>query len=141
MKTTRTVLLLLLSCFLLSSTCSKRKECPQLVMDNRTDNKIYYHYSYDYPDTSINFQGRRIEGPWFTAEAQQKTKTYQNAEGTCLEEFFSNYSIQKLSVFVFDAAVVDTTPWEKIRQDYKVLKRLDLSLDDLSNNNYVIELQ
>ena len=117
MKTTRTVLLLLFSSFLLSSTCSKKNECPRLVVDNRTDKDIYYHYSYDYPDTSINFQSLGIDEGWLFLGAQQKTKTNKYSEGACLEEFFNDYSIQKISVFVFDAAVLATTPWEKIRQD------------------------
>ena len=36
-----------------------------------------------------------------------------------------------LNVFVFEASVIENTPWEVVARDYLVLKRYDLTLGDL----------
>ena len=43
-----------------------------------------------------------------------------------------------MSIYLFDAETVDNTPWETIREEYKVLKRYDLSLEDIQFLDYEI---
>ena len=142
MKITQTALLLLTSCMLLSSTCKKDDPdtfCKHLKINNNTDKPVYTLYSYDYPDTSLNFQSPRINPNARRLGPQSK----QNIDDThdCVGSDLSNPVIQKLSVFVFDAQLVDTIPWDQVRQRYLVQKRFDLTLDDLINNNYTFNLQ
>jgi hypothetical protein len=146
MKTTRTVLLLLLSCFLLSSDCGKYDygpKCPILHIDNKTDKKLYTIVSLDYPDTSMNFQNPVINVNNHHINAHSKGKVQYTNYQPCLENLYDNPSnpLEKISVFVFDAALLDAVPWSEIRKNYQVLKRYDLSHDDLVNFNYLIEFR
>ena len=36
-----------------------------------------------------------------------------------------------LSIFILDPVVLDSTPWEEVRDNYRILKRYDLSHEDL----------
>ena len=51
---------------------------------------------------------------------------------SCFERTFKieNYS-DEVFIYVFDSEVVENTPWEVVARDYLVLKRYDLTLDDL----------
>jgi hypothetical protein len=42
---------------------------------------------------------------------------------------------EKLTVFIFDAALVDSTPWPQIRQNYQILKRYEYTLEELQALN------
>jgi len=54
------------------------------------------------------------------------------------EEVFRRHNIDTLSIYFFDAETVDNIPWETIREEYKVLKRYDLSLEDIQFLDYEI---
>ncbi len=43
-----------------------------------------------------------------------------------------------ISVFILHADTINKYPWEEIRDGYKVLKRYDLSLEDLERMDYTI---
>jgi len=43
-----------------------------------------------------------------------------------------------MMVYVFDAHVIETTAWDSVKANYLVLKRYDLSLDDLKRMNWTI---
>jgi len=50
----------------------------------------------------------------------------------CYEATFNRDTYSDIVyVYVFDAAVVENTPWEVVARDYLVLKRYDLTLEDL----------
>ena len=40
--------------------------------------------------------------------------------------------------FIYDACILETTPWDTIKAKYIVLKRYDLSLQDLQQMNWTI---
>ena len=142
MKITLTALLLITSCFFLSSTCKKEEEpfCPLIKINNLTDKPIYTIYSFDYPDTALNFQN-----PIINPNAKKLSAHYKGPvtdKYTCLgDKLTGQTTIQRVSLFVFDAAELESTPWSEVRQKYQVLKRFDLTLDDLLNNNYTFDLQ
>ena len=43
-----------------------------------------------------------------------------------------------LSIYFFDADTVNICGWEEVAKDYKVLKRYDLSVDDLIKTNWTV---
>jgi hypothetical protein len=135
MKTTQTVLLLLLPCFLLSSKCKKdyTPPCTPLQLDNKTDRSLYVVLSYDYPDTSLNFQNPRVNPNTNRIAANSKATINPEPYATCMDGYFDYHPIEKISVFVFDAALVDVTPWNQIRQNYQVLKRFDLGKNEITS--------
>lgn len=56
----------------------------------------------------------------------------------CKMEDFFNFPADTLSVFIFHADTINKYTWEEIREGYKILKRYDLSYDDLKRMNWTI---
>lgn len=54
------------------------------------------------------------------------------------DEVLKELPADTLSIFIFDAMVYEGTEWEEIRNDYKILKRYDLSIEDLERLNYTV---
>lgn len=136
MKTTNIVLLLALSCFL-SLGCNEKETpyCNGLKLDNKTSKDVYVIISYDYPDTSLNFQSPRVNPASARIGARTKTEIKARYNYICVDTYFNGRPNDTLSIFVFDAALVDTTPWINIRQNYRIMKRFDVGKDDVLNNS------
>ena len=56
---------------------------------------------------------------------------------SCIEHQFGRIG-DSLFVYIFDAELIENTPWEVIAKDYLVLKRYDLTLEDLQRLNWKI---
>jgi hypothetical protein len=54
------------------------------------------------------------------------------------ESFFQELPKDTLSVFIFHTDTLNKYPWEEVRNGYMILKRYDLSLDDLKRSNFTI---
>jgi len=46
--------------------------------------------------------------------------------------------VDTLCLFIFDADVYNTCSWDEIKNDYKILRRYDLSLQDIKRLNHAI---
>lgn len=55
------------------------------------------------------------------------------------KSYFEHLPADTLSVFFIDNAIYDNEPWDSIRVNYQILRRLDLSIEDLKANNYTIK--
>ncbi|MBO9204400.1 MULTISPECIES: hypothetical protein [Niastella] len=133
MKFTHASLLLLLPCFFLSMTCHKSntRHCHyQIDFENKSDKSLTVVLSYDYPDTSINFQSPYIEHDFYGGIAPHQKWYVENGE-MCVESILLDHSYERVSLFIFDSEVLRTTPWSEVRKNYKVLTRYDFTLDDL----------
>ncbi|MDR2836889.1 MAG: hypothetical protein LBV69_12010 [Bacteroidales bacterium] len=51
---------------------------------------------------------------------------------------YNNGYTNVLSLFIFNADTFDTYSWDEIKNDYKILRRYDLSLQDIEMSNYMI---
>ena len=143
MKIPRAILLILFPCFLFSMTCDKKElntnSCHHsFQFNNQSDKLLYLVISYDYPDTGMNFQ-RPIFNRLTDYASPGKLETYVNYSDKCIEDIMLNNAYEKMSIFVFDAKLVDSTPWTQVRQNYMVLKRYDYSIDELRNCNFSID--
>ena len=140
MKSTCVFLLVLLPFFFLSMTCRKESDICHygLWLNNKTDKPVYVVASFDYPDTSINFQNPLL-GDNNIVWPHQRTDFLR--EGHCLENDIEVLSPgHKLSIFVFDADQLKyDSSWTQIRQNYQVLKRFDYTVDELRNTNFSID--
>lgn len=56
----------------------------------------------------------------------------------CFEDLLQSLKKDTLFVYVFDAEIVETTPWDTVLANNLILKRYDLSLEDLQNMNWTI---
>jgi hypothetical protein len=130
-------------CCLLLSGCpemDKLKDDPNdatLRIINGTSRDILFCPSFSFPDTSLNM------GSWFLNEQEQEIALVRS-------DSFKDYPRQwklllskenpdfRLMIFLFEKSTLETTPWDTIVKKYLVLKRYDLSLEDLEKKNWTI---
>lgn len=122
-------------CMLLCSSCGKDEDKHDLIMfTNNSSELVYVEGSWEYPDTAINVSNPALAGDYYKVSGNSSgdpLKLQDTYEGR-----FNQY--EKVMVFVFDARVIETTPWETVKANYMVLRRYDLSLDDLNKMNWAI---
>ena len=140
MKTTITTLVL--GILFLGSTCNKNDEkCHKTItFINNTADKLYVAPSGNYPDT-ISFAGmpNPILDPNFSKVEANESNSQALWKRDCLEYLFEDLiPSDTLMVYVFDADVLETTPWETVISDNLILKRYDLTLEDLQNSDWTI---
>lgn len=131
-----TLSLILLACFLVCNTCGKDGDKhDSIVFVNNSNNDIYVcGDDWSYPDTAINFANPSLGGDSYRVAAKTSgdplrlRDTYEGRFG----------QIDKIMFFVFDAQVLENTPWDTVKAKYKVLERYDLSLEDLERLNWTI---
>jgi len=130
--------ILLLIPILFSGTCKKDKEdCHhRIVINNNSNTDIYFQSEFNYPDTSINhYYNPTIEGNVFKCLANSSAGDFTSS---CWESYFYDIPSDTLMVFIFDANVLETVPWDTVCANYMILKRYDLSLKDLQNSDWTI---
>lgn len=54
------------------------------------------------------------------------------------EDFFKELPNDTLSVFIFHTDTLNNYSWEEVRDGYMILKRYDLSLEDLRDSDFTI---
>jgi hypothetical protein len=123
-------------------TCKKESDTCHysLWLNNTTDKPVYVVASYDYPDTSINFQNPMLGGSNYVGPHHRST--FITGTSSCIEYEIEMYApSHKLSIFIFDAEQLQngTISWSQIRQNYQVLKRFDYSIEELRNTNFSID--
>ena len=103
---------------------------------NKTDKTLFVDFG-SYPlSVAENYVSNPfIANPSFKILPRETNNTALSY-GNCLEDSFQK--AQKISVFVFDADIVQNTPWETIKANEIYLKRYDLTLQDWQNNNWTI---
>jgi hypothetical protein len=93
-------------------------------------------YDIYYPDTILPEAGYRV----FPTIQPNEIRPILG-RGYKIKEFFTILPNDTMSVFIFHADTLEKYSWEVIRDEYKILKRYDLSLRDLKNMNYTITYQ
>lgn len=82
-----------------------------------------------YPDTLLpDTKPRGINVPSNEVEATYLKVKY--------EDFFNAIPSDTMSFFVFDDSIFQNTDWTIIKEQYKVLRRYDMSLQDLKSLNF-----
>jgi hypothetical protein len=85
-----------------------------------------------YPDTSLpitNFDLGSIVAP--------KTEAVIAESGVKWEKYMKEIlPVDTLSIFIFHADTLNKYSWEEIRKNYKVLRRYDMSIDDLKRTKW-----
>lgn len=119
--------------FLLSASSCKEPPFDRVegfCVENKSNKLIYFLVSYNYPDTVIpdTYNEKRRVLP------NSKTSYETNK----LEDLFAALPSDTLSIFIFNADTISYNDWQEVRSGYKILKRYDISFDDLSNNKWTI---
>ena len=121
-----------------ASKCNKPLETKYaLSIRNNSDHGILYYVAnvnmeHVYPDTALltNRPAMQVIPP---GKYGVWSISYP------FEEFMPELPADTLSVYLFHQDSVNQIPWSQIRDNYKVLKRYDLSLQDLQNSNFTIQ--
>lgn len=135
------ILLMIISLFLNQACGDKEDNCHKTItFKNETTDTLYVMGSTFYPDTSI-YSGipNPILDPNFTKVLPSESNIRVLWGRDCIELAFKDLiPSDTLMVYVFDAQVLQTTSWDAVKANYLVLKRYDLSLEDLQRMNWTI---
>ena len=131
-------------CFILfslfSSQCVKIRNEYTLDLINNSDHNIGYYfttggrYGTHFPDTLLPntndwvlYDYSKVNSPGLLIRQEWKV-------------YFSSLPKDTLSVFIFHTDTLNKYTWEEVRDRYLILKRYDLSLDDLMKlkNDYSV---
>lgn len=127
---------LLIFVLVTSFKCSKVGESRNtlFVKNNSTDTITFYVEvgKHLYPDTTI--EETKIVMPKVSFG-----NSFPWSTGLKWEKFFDQLPRDTLSIYVFNLDTLKKYDWSVIRNNYKVLRRYDLSLPDLERMKFKIE--
>jgi hypothetical protein len=101
-------------------------------MKNNSNSDICFYVSsgsYVYPDTTISFDREKVG---YTTKPNT-TNTSWSIPIYSYEIWISGFPKDTVSIYIFSQDTVNIYEWEIIQQDYKILQRYDLSLEDINN--------
>ena len=131
------VIILLLQVITSSVTCKKGHGDDRLTVVNNSNKSIYVILQYNYPDTSINDESWTYLAYNYLQVDSNSSKNLWNSldwEKVIRDKNASN----TMMVFVFDLNNVINKPWMQIQADYDVLKRYDVTIDQLNALNWKV---
>ena len=119
--------------------------CPEFTMDplkdrvyikNNSPHSIDTYFAYGgnggtaYPDTTLPINDYTVK--------DIKSGTQYPFDVNSLESTINRLPADTLSIYIFHTDTLKKYSWQEVRDGYKVLKRYDLSLEDLKRMNYTI---
>jgi hypothetical protein len=113
--------------------CHQPKEDYPLKFEilNNSDSSIYFAFSDAFPDTSLS---KIYPIPYYQGNLWQKLLPH-----TGKNEVTPDFNLHsKTFIFIFDANAIETTPWDTIVKHYNILKRYQLTKDDMEKLDWVI---
>lgn len=134
------ILMIIMLCF--NQACGDKEDNCQktIAFENTTTKSLYVTSSYEYPDT-LSFIGmpNPVLDSSHTKVLAEETNTRVLWGRDCIELAFKDLiPSDTMMVYVFDAKVLEGNTWETVKENYLVLKRYDLSLQDLESMNWTI---
>lgn len=107
----------------------------RLKVINKSNMTIYVEYTMSPIDTLLPY----TQSPFnHSPDNAAPNGTITLGRGGSWEDAFNEVVDQKLRIFIFNASIVDNTPWETVKKNYMILKRYDLSFHDLDSLNWTI---
>lgn len=130
MKITTYVLFLVM---LTLNACKDNEPHSPLLIKNRSSKAIFVYLTLSqpyYPDTSITNDSSLLR------EIIPSSSTTYFSGRVDWEGVYSEAPNGILSVFYFSLDTINYYPWDTIKEQYKVLRRDDFSLDDLMDRDF-----
>jgi hypothetical protein len=110
-----------------------------LSIKNNSDSGIYYTYSTLYPDTAVDTSVYIPPGSTRTpSEVIYPGQTNTVIAIASLQGYFSTIPSDTLEIFIYDAKLVQRTSWDSVVAKYLVLKRYDLTLQEIEKMNGIV---
>lgn len=124
-------ILILLSIILCSNHCENFVDhVYSIKIQNNSKDTILFYESYNYPDTLIAKEKPRLVMVFPSEYSFLDSKEDWNEVLVPPKD--------TLSIFILSKDTVDKYSWEEIRKTYNILKRYDLSLEDLENLTWTV---
>ncbi|WP_372934900.1 hypothetical protein [Mariniphaga sediminis] len=138
------LLFLLASLIFLGNTCNKEEgECHKsIIFKNNSEKALYVLKSTEFPDTLSFGTGPSPElnkSTYKVLSGETSENPLRNRD--CWETDFTYVDIipsDTLMIYIFDADTIENVDWADVVHYYMVLKRYDLSLDDLKRDDWTI---
>lgn len=135
----KSIIAILSAIVLCSNACEKPPFVDKfydIIVTNNSSSEIRVYLadeyaSKQYPDTTLPNEKPALQ------KARVGKSCYFDSR-TPWEENLKKLPADTLSIFFIDNAIYENEPWDSIRVHYKILKRLDLSIEDLKALNYKI---
>lgn len=138
----RIIILFLIAFVFLSNKCEKENCHPTITFHNTSSKAVYIMDDSNYPDT-LYFQ--TYAGLVHNSHTNKVLSNSLNTAAlrvtpSCWEDVIKGDQVPSdtIMIFVFDAEHIENLPWSEITNNYMVLKRYELSLEDLVNLNWII---
>ena len=105
-------------------------------LQNNSNHPIYFYVAalgmeHAYPDTALQSSKPGMQ-------SIQPGKSAAWYISLPFDRFFKELPKDTLSIYVFHPDTLNAYDWLIIRDQYKILKRYDLSLQDLQDHNFII---
>ncbi len=128
---------LILSLFVIilsGHSCENKYYDFRLKVFNDSNKTLYAMFYQSFPDTALGQHSPFVS----TYDRIGPGETYTLRRGGTWEMAFEEDINEKLMIFIFDAYVIDNKPWETVRKNYMILKRYDLSFEDIVKLNWIV---
>ena len=123
---------------MLFATC--RKDTPNCHTRYKIRNNIstvYYNVSSD--SELVHLEYNPLLDPGLKVS---NGETITNViHGACLEDYIIQSSTQKLWFFYFEPSVLESTPWDTLKQRYLIIKKEGYTKPQLDSMNWLITYQ
>jgi len=122
---------------LLASSCNKEDEnCHKRInIVNNSDSAIYYYLSFRYPDTLTLYPNPTSDPHTFLIEHNSEKRDFYMG---CFEGAINANPEGIIMYFIYDANTLETVPWDTVVKHYMILKRYELSVEDLISTNWTV---
>ena len=138
MKHVNILVLIIIWLACLATKCQRESDkCHKTIaFVNNSPKEVYIHGGW-YPDT-LGFN-KLFPNPYKQPNLYKVTSNEKNTLGLgrrdCLE---SSVTQGIMTVYVFDAEVLETIPWDSVGKYYMVLKTIRPTIDEMQSNNWTI---
>lgn len=117
------------------SCCDGPKGHYSLKIINNSDMPIYFLDGRNYPDTTLLDYNPALSPITFKINNNSfKNRNYRDP----IELNFKHSSSDKIIYFLFNAKTVETVPWDTVMKKYLILRRYELTLQDLKKMNWTL---
>jgi len=118
------------------STCSKNKpDCHEYyTIKNNSNSAIYFRWSRDSALKLLSYSPGSSPAEYKCAANEGMNDTYR----ACYEAEINLSSLKKLNIWIFDAHIIETLPWDTVKKNYMILRKYSLTKAQLDSANWII---
>lgn len=112
-----------------SVSCDKLVDHAYIIeIDNNSNDTVWCYASYYYPDTSLAVNKPLLQ--MVTPKSYTKLASKKEWKDVLPKD--------TILIYILNKDTVDKYSWDKIRSDYNILKRYDLSIKDLEKQSWTV---